>query len=109
MFKKFIVIWLLILNFCLQDEPEMRKRVVAALGLLVGAKVLNVCVPYLFKIGVDTLGPVADFTSAVDTVSTFTFAVLVGCKFQMHAEAMDLMKNYLLFFRWCCSGRSSWF
>ncbi|XP_021957801.1 ATP-binding cassette sub-family B member 7, mitochondrial [Folsomia candida] len=61
-----------------KDEPEMRQRVVVALGLLVGAKVLNVCVPYLFKLGVDNLGPVADFTSTVDTVSSFTFAVLVG-------------------------------
>lgn len=57
----------------------MRQRVVVALGLLVGSKVLNVCVPYLFKLGVDNLGPVADFTNAVDTVGSFTFAVLVGC------------------------------
>jgi ATP-binding cassette subfamily B (MDR/TAP) protein 7 len=51
-----------------------------AFGLLIGAKVLNVCVPYLFKIGVDSLGPVADFTSTVDTVSSFSLAVLLGCK-----------------------------
>ncbi len=76
------MLWLLniLKKYFFQDEPEMRQRVVIAMGLLVGAKVLNVCVPYLFKLGVDNLGPVADLTSAVDTVSTFTFAVLVGCK-----------------------------
>jgi len=58
----------------------MRKRVMVAVGFLVGAKVVNICVPVLFKLGVDSLGPVADLTNAVDTVSTFTFAVLIGCK-----------------------------
>jgi len=53
---------------------------VVALGLLVSAKVVNVCVPYLFKVGVDSLGPAVEFTNAVDTVSAFTLAVLLGCK-----------------------------
>ena len=52
-----------------------------ALGLLVGAKVLNVCVPYLFKVGVDTLSTASTVTGTVDTVSNFAIAILVGCEF----------------------------
>jgi hypothetical protein len=89
-----------ILHIILQDEPEIKQRVVAAMGLLVGAKVLNVCVPYLFKLGVDSLGPVADFTSTVDTVSSFTFAVLVGCKEIMSIKYISLSNEKLLYFRW---------
>ncbi|CAL8103969.1 unnamed protein product [Orchesella dallaii] len=61
-----------------KDEAEIRKRVVVALGLLVGAKVLNVCVPVLFKFAVDSLSHVPDLTNPVTTVGTFTFAVLLG-------------------------------
>ena len=38
----------------------MRKRVVIALGLLVGAKLLNISVPFFFKHAVDTLNREAD-------------------------------------------------
>lgn len=40
----------------MKDNPEFRFRVITALGFLVGAKVLNVQVPFLFKLAVDWLG-----------------------------------------------------
>jgi ABC-type transport system involved in Fe-S cluster assembly fused permease/ATPase subunit len=39
-----------------RDSLELRLRVVAALALLVGAKVVNISVPFLYKHAVDTLG-----------------------------------------------------
>lgn len=44
---------------CNADNPEFRRRVSLALGLMVGAKVLNVCVPVLMKTAVDALAPLA--------------------------------------------------
>ena len=45
-----------------RDSFELRLRVVAALALLVGAKLINIAVPFLYKHAVDTLsgkfGPV---------------------------------------------------
>jgi ATP-binding cassette, subfamily B, heavy metal transporter len=45
-----------------RDSLELRLRVVAALALLVGAKLINIAVPFLYKHAVDTLsgkfGPV---------------------------------------------------
>jgi ATP-binding cassette subfamily B protein len=38
-----------------RDALELRLRVVAALGLLVGAKTVNIAVPFLYKHAVDTL------------------------------------------------------
>ncbi|KAF3454774.1 hypothetical protein FNV43_RR05222 [Rhamnella rubrinervis] len=59
----------------MKDNLEFRSRVIAALGLLVGAKVLNVQVPFLFKLAVDWLttatgnaGALASFTSANSTL-----------------------------------------
>lgn len=39
-----------------RDDPSIRQRVAASLGLLVGAKLLNTSVPILFKQAVDVLG-----------------------------------------------------
>lgn len=39
----------------MKDNPEFRLRVLTALAFLVGAKVLNVQVPFLFKLAVDWL------------------------------------------------------
>ncbi|CAK9152158.1 unnamed protein product, partial [Ilex paraguariensis] len=72
----------------MKDNLEFRLRVVAALGFLVAAKVLNVQVPFLFKLAVDWLNTVtrnasalADFTSANSTVLALFVspgAVLIG-------------------------------
>jgi hypothetical protein len=42
------------------DRPELKTRVVGALGLLVAAKVANVQAPFFFKWAVDDLGAVSD-------------------------------------------------
>lgn len=55
----------------LKDNLEFRLRVLMALGLLVGAKVLNVQVPFLFKLAVDWLSTV---TGAGSTLATFNTA-----------------------------------
>lgn len=52
----------------LKDNLEFRLRVVAALGFLVGAKVLNVQVPFLFKLAVDWL---ATATGNADALASF--------------------------------------
>ncbi|XP_071738016.1 ABC transporter B family member 25, mitochondrial-like [Rutidosis leptorrhynchoides] len=43
----------------MKDNVEFRLRVLSALGFLVGAKVLNVQVPFLFKLAVDWLTTVS--------------------------------------------------
>jgi ATP-binding cassette subfamily B (MDR/TAP) protein 7 len=62
-----------------------------ALGLLAGAKMLNVVVPFTFKYAVDHLNqalpPTAtgeaylNMASAPDTVLTVALTMLVGCKY----------------------------
>ena len=62
-----------------------------ALGLLAGAKMLNVAVPFTFKYAVDHLNqalpPTAkgeaylNMASAPDTVLTVAVTMLIGCKF----------------------------
>ncbi|KAJ8680880.1 hypothetical protein QAD02_016667 [Eretmocerus hayati] len=64
-----------------KGEPEIRNRVKVALSLLIGAKVLNVSVPFLFKYAVDTFNinaSEAALASAPETVATFGTALLVG-------------------------------
>ncbi|CAL9227205.1 unnamed protein product [Arabidopsis halleri] len=39
----------------MKDNPELRLRVIAALACLLGAKFLNVQVPFLFKLAIDLL------------------------------------------------------
>ncbi|KAI3864845.1 hypothetical protein MKX03_006084 [Papaver bracteatum] len=58
----------------LKDNYEFKLRVVLALGLLIGSKVLNVQVPFLFKLSVDWL------SNATGTAALFVspVAVLVG-------------------------------
>ncbi|XP_057474147.1 ABC transporter B family member 25, mitochondrial isoform X2 [Actinidia eriantha] len=72
----------------MKDNLEFRLRVIAALGFLVGAKVLNVQVPFMFKLAVDWLTTVtgnasalASFTAANSTALAIFWspaAVLVG-------------------------------
>lgn len=50
-----------------------------SLGLLVGAKALNVTVPFIFKGAVDGLG-VLSMGSAPETALTVTTSLLLGCK-----------------------------
>ena len=50
-----------------QDRPDLRGRVVVALGLLLASKGINVQVPYLFKLAVDGLS-----TGGADVALTAT-------------------------------------
>lgn len=61
-----------------------------SLGLLVGAKILNVSVPFLFKFTIDEINEkittnggeaLLTMTSAPDTVLTVATSLLIGCKF----------------------------
>ncbi|KAL0389169.1 UNVERIFIED_CONTAM: ABC transporter B family member 25 [Sesamum calycinum] len=72
----------------MKDNVEFRLRVIAALGLLIGAKVINVQVPFLFKLAVDWLatatgnaGALAEFTAANSTILALfasPAAILIG-------------------------------
>ncbi|OEL34848.1 ABC transporter B family member 25 [Dichanthelium oligosanthes] len=72
----------------LNDSPDFRIRLVLSLGLLVGAKVINVQVPFLFKLAIDWLaalgGAEASLASFTETNATLLAlfaspaAVLIG-------------------------------
>lgn len=61
----------LVQHLWLKDNLEFRMRVVLALGLLVGAKVINVQVPFLSKLAVDWLSAI---TSSSDAMASFNDA-----------------------------------
>lgn len=54
-------------------------RVVVSLALLGGAKVLNVCVPFLFKGAIDSLN-MLQMGSPVETTAAVISSMLIGCK-----------------------------
>lgn len=59
-----------------KDNDMIRKRVSLALGLLVGSKVLNVCVPFLFKSAVDNLNVLSTNTLPETTLTLCTSIIL---------------------------------
>ncbi|KAM4621085.1 iron-sulfur clusters transporter ABCB7, mitochondrial [Polymixia lowei] len=65
-----------------KDRPDLRARVAIALGLLAGAKITNVTVPFMFKYAVDELnqmsGHMLNLSDAPSTVATMATAVLIG-------------------------------
>ncbi|XP_012934691.1 ATP-binding cassette sub-family B member 7, mitochondrial [Aplysia californica] len=64
-----------------KDNLRFKIRVVIALGLLVGAKALNVTVPFIFKYAVDYLNAPANWLGLENpgsTIFTVAFAVMVG-------------------------------
>ena len=58
-----------------KGENALKFRVVTALCLLVGAKILNVQVPYIFKQAIDLLNASPDLLVAIPV------SVLIGCLF----------------------------
>lgn len=54
-------------------------RVVISLGLLVGAKALNVTVPFIFKAAVDNLG-IIQMSTVPETAVAVTTSLILGCK-----------------------------
>ncbi|KRT84924.1 ABC transporter ATP-binding protein [Oryctes borbonicus] len=63
-----------------KDDDAIRNRVSLAVGLLVGAKIMNVTVPFIFKYAVDYLnvGNTLNMDSAPATVFTVTTSLLLG-------------------------------
>ncbi|KAK1804189.1 hypothetical protein P4O66_020232 [Electrophorus voltai] len=65
-----------------KDRPDLRARVAISLGLLAGAKITSVTVPFMFKYAVDSLnqmsGPMLNLSDAPNTVATMATAVLIG-------------------------------
>ncbi|XP_078700182.1 iron-sulfur clusters transporter ABCB7, mitochondrial-like isoform X4 [Branchiostoma floridae x Branchiostoma belcheri] len=63
-----------------KGRTDIKTRVVVALGLLVGAKLLNVQVPFIFKYAVDYLNQPALFNldNPANTIITFATALVIG-------------------------------
>ena len=64
-----------------KEKPGIRVRVVVALSLLIGAKIVNVQVPFLFKHLVDHLNDpdnILNLASAQGTLITATTALVLG-------------------------------
>ncbi|XP_050600765.1 iron-sulfur clusters transporter ABCB7, mitochondrial isoform X6 [Bombus affinis] len=70
-----------------KDDPDIRRRVKIAMGLLVGAKALNVGVPFIFKCAIDTLNTqhmatagnaILSLETGSDTVATVATSLLIG-------------------------------
>jgi len=65
-----------------KDNFQIRFRVVVALSLLIGAKLANISVPFLFKQAVDQINHIAGAGLTLDTpqqtILTFVIALLVG-------------------------------
>ncbi|XP_052005633.1 iron-sulfur clusters transporter ABCB7, mitochondrial-like [Xyrauchen texanus] len=65
-----------------KDRPDLRARVAISLGLLAGAKITNVTVPFMFKYAVDGLnqmsGHMLNLSDAPNTVATMATAMLIG-------------------------------
>ncbi|XP_033227058.1 ATP-binding cassette sub-family B member 7, mitochondrial [Belonocnema kinseyi] len=61
-----------------KDDEEIKKRVKMAIVLLIGAKVLNVSVPFLFKYGVDTFSTAGSLGTSPETVATIATSILIG-------------------------------
>ncbi|XP_068615296.1 iron-sulfur clusters transporter ABCB7, mitochondrial [Brachionichthys hirsutus] len=65
-----------------KNRPDLRARVVISLGLLAGAKITNVTVPFMFKYAVDELNQMSEhmlnLSDAPSTVVTMATAMLIG-------------------------------
>ncbi|CAH0556617.1 unnamed protein product [Brassicogethes aeneus] len=63
-----------------KDNPAIRARVSLAVSLLVGAKVLNVSVPFIFKYAVDYLNMAGtlNMDTAPETAATVAATILLG-------------------------------
>ncbi|XP_016116784.1 ATP-binding cassette sub-family B member 7, mitochondrial-like [Sinocyclocheilus grahami] len=65
-----------------KDRPDLRARVAISLGLLAGANITNIMVPFMFKYAVDGLnqmsGHMLNLSGVPNTVVTMATAVLIG-------------------------------
>lgn len=65
-----------------KDDKAIRDRVTLAVGLLIGAKLMNVGVPFILKYSIDYLNAAntLNMNSAPATVATVATSMLIGCK-----------------------------
>ncbi|XP_046391911.1 iron-sulfur clusters transporter ABCB7, mitochondrial isoform X2 [Ischnura elegans] len=70
-----------------KDDPSIKNRVMLAVGLLMGAKFMNVAVPFIFKYTVDGLnaamtsseaGPVLSMDTAPEAIFAVSTSLLLG-------------------------------
>jgi ATP-binding cassette subfamily B (MDR/TAP) protein 7 len=61
-----------------EDRPSLKVRVVGAVGLLVGSKLMTVQVPFLFKHAVDYFNKFPDLSTPEGTIMTAGTALLLG-------------------------------
>lgn len=67
-----------------KDNIGTRLRVGLSVGLLVGAKVLNVQIPFYFKSIVDAMN--IDFAAVGGTATTVAGSMIIACKLAEFAE-----------------------
>lgn len=65
-----------------KEDKAVRDRVKLAVGLLIGAKLLNVTVPFIFKYSVDYLNVAGHLNvdTAANTATTVGTSLLLGCR-----------------------------
>ncbi|KAG8183486.1 hypothetical protein JTE90_001052 [Oedothorax gibbosus] len=81
-----------------KDKPQIRRRVVLSLGLLVGAKLLNIQVPFIFKYIIDYLnqntGLALSLETAPSTIVTVATALILGYGMaRMGASLFNELRN----------------
>nr|QSX72236.1 ATP binding cassette subfamily B member 7 [Halisarca dujardinii] len=77
-----------------KDHPALKARVVGAVSLLVGAKLLNVQVPFFFKYAVDWLGNPLNFDTPQGTIVTAATALILGYgAARISASGFNEMRN----------------
>ena len=75
-----------------KDNPEVKKRVLIALSLLVCAKLLNISVPFLFKHTVDTLNVIESSSQ----IGTLALTLILGyCAARTGAAGFNELRNAL--------------
>ncbi|KAF6026186.1 ABCB7 [Bugula neritina] len=77
-----------------KDEPWIRRRVVGALSLLISAKVVNVCVPYIFKELIDWLN-VGGFDAQQAILPTGIALVFLYATAKAGSSLFNEMRNYV--------------
>lgn len=76
-----------------KDDEMIRRRVVLSLGLLVFSKVLNVCVPFLFKAAVDNLNILSTATVPDTSLAICTSIILGYGAARLSAACFSELRN----------------
>ncbi|XP_053205203.1 iron-sulfur clusters transporter ABCB7, mitochondrial-like [Panonychus citri] len=81
-----------------KDKPELKRRVVIALGLLIAAKTVNVSVPFIFKYLVDFLnsnaGTPLNFEDPATSIMTTALSLVIGYGvFRASASLFNELRN----------------